>query len=53
MRAETTEGLSQGFGVTPVETFSSNIKCDYKPPSNKDVLKLKVLPAGVEGWVTE
>lgn len=49
MQAETMEGLSQGFGVTPVEMFSSNIKCDYNPPSNQDVLKLKILHAGVEG----
>lgn len=49
--AETTEGFSQQFGITLVETFFSNIKYDYKPPSNQDMLKLKILRTGVEGYV--
>lgn len=46
---ETTEGFSQGFGVTLVETFPSNVRYDYKILSSQNMLKLKILHAGFEG----
>lgn len=49
--AETTEGFSQGFGISLVEMFSSNIRYDCKTPSNQDMLKLQILHTGVEGYM--